>query len=100
MISLSRHYSSSSSDCQVRLHLLPHPPLPAPGFDPIDGGTSSDLQIAFSYISRIFSAIMVVLTLLTAGAGLALDAYAERQSARDQRRNAALLPQNVSRGRS
>ena len=43
---------------------------------------------------------MVVLTLLTAGVGLALDAYAERQSARDQRRNAALLPQNVSRGRS
>ncbi|KAH7403212.1 hypothetical protein BKA64DRAFT_776582 [Cadophora sp. MPI-SDFR-AT-0126] len=39
---------------------------------------------------------MVVLTLLTAGVGLALDAYAERQSVRDQRRNATLLQQDIS----
>lgn len=41
---------------------------------------------------------MVIVSLLTAGVGLALDAYAERQSARDQRRNATLLHQDVSNG--
>ncbi|KAH9219108.1 hypothetical protein DL95DRAFT_520807 [Leptodontidium sp. 2 PMI_412] len=37
---------------------------------------------------------MVIVSLLTAGVGLALDAYAERQSVRDQRRNAGLQQQS------